>query len=152
MKNNSRTAVPFGKYTFRLSREHAALHRLQRWVAVNGAFKLTLQQAAEIAALEPHYFSAAFHRHVGQSFLEWRRKYRAKVAVHLINNGDFSISYIVTLVGYRDRLSLERAIAALTGRTAAYFKQHSSCARRFASRWNGITVDVAKIQRVHTSG
>ena len=125
MKNNPRAEVPIGKYIFRLSRKHAALHRLQRWVAVNGALKLTLQQAAEIAALEPHYFSAAFHQHVGQSFLEWRREYRAKVAVHLINKGIFSIDYIGTLVGYRDRRSLERAIAAFTGRTAAYFKHHS---------------------------
>ena len=125
MRNNSRIEVPLGKFIFRLSRKHAALHRLQRWVAANGALKLTLQQAAEIAALEPHYFSAVFHQHVGQSFLEWRRKYRVEVAVHLINEEVFSIGYIATLVGYRDRRSLERAIAALTGKTAAYWKHHS---------------------------
>lgn len=87
MNSKSGGEIPHGAHTFRLSRKHPGLNRLQQWVASNGALKLTLEQAAEIAALEAHYFSVAFHRHVGQSFLEWRRKYRAEVAVHLIRSG-----------------------------------------------------------------
>ena len=108
--------------TFRISIAHAGLRRLQRWVAVKGAVTLSLKEAAEIASLEPHYFSVLFHRSVGKSFLEWRRRYRAEAAVRLIKSCDLSVSQAASLVGYRDRRSLERALKAITGRAPSSFK------------------------------
>lgn len=107
MNTKTTSGNPQGRQTLRLSGKHPALNRLQRWIAANEALKLTLRQAAEIASLEPHYFSAVFRRHVGQSFLEWRRDHRAEVAIRLIKNGGSSMSEIVTMVGYKDRRSLE---------------------------------------------
>lgn len=111
-----------GAQTFGLSREHAGLRRLQRWVAINGALKLSHSQAAEIASLEPHYFSVTFHQFVGRSFLEWRRRCRAEVAVYLIMCSELSMNEIANLVGYRDRRSLERAVKSLTGRRPSSFR------------------------------
>ena len=96
--------------------KHAA--RLQRWLADgNSAVTLTLRRAAHIAALEPHYFSAAFHRWSGESFILWRRRQRVARAIEALQAGHQPVTDIAILAGYRDRRSLERAITAVTGRT-----------------------------------
>lgn len=113
------TASGYDPEPFSLRAPHHALLRLQSWIAVNRglALKLGLKEAAAIASLEPHYFSAAFRKHVGVSFQEWRRQYRVLYAVQAIAHGRHQIAAVVALVGYRDRRSLERAIKDLTGTT-----------------------------------
>jgi transcriptional regulator GlxA family with amidase domain len=108
--------------SFRLSRTHAGLRRLQLWVATNGCLTLSLRQAAQIASLEPHYFSVVFHRVVGKSFQEWRRSCRVEVALRLIKSGEVNMSEIATLVGYRDRRSFERAVKDHTGSKPSSFR------------------------------
>jgi methylphosphotriester-DNA--protein-cysteine methyltransferase len=84
---------------------------------------LTRKQAASIASSEPHYLSYLFRRELGKTFVNWRREHRTSVALAALEEGKHSIDEIVSLVGYRSRRSLERAVKAATGRTAGSFKQ-----------------------------
>lgn len=96
---------------------HKGLLRLKRWVEEHGALTLTLAQAAELACLTPHHFSAAFHKHTGETFKRWRRRIRICWAVSAIEAGQHSIGEVMHLAGYQDRRAFERAIKQLTGTT-----------------------------------
>lgn len=99
---------------------HQGLLRLKRWVAQHGALTLTLPQAAELACLTPHHFSAAFHKHTGETFKSWRHRLRICWAVSAIEGGRHSINEVMHLAGYQDRRAFERAIKHLTGTTPGY--------------------------------
>src|SRR5256885_32973 len=62
---------------------HPALLRLRTWIAVNDPIRLTMREAADLACVELHYFSAIFRKHTGRSFIEWRRSIRIARAAHL---------------------------------------------------------------------
>lgn len=111
-----RSAVP-NPYELRLSGRHEGLLRLHDWVAENGGLRLTLEEAAKIACLEPHHFSKIFHKFVGESFKGWRRRIRISWAVLLIERGSYSVDEVIRLSGYRDRRAFERAVKTLTGVT-----------------------------------
>lgn len=96
---------------------HQGLMRLNRWVQEHGAFRMTLKQAARIACLEPHYFSATFREHVGKTFKEWRSRYRVIWAVQAIRLSQHSINEIVQRAGYRNRRALEKGVKRQTGMT-----------------------------------
>src|SRR5262249_52829458 len=76
-----------------------------------------LSQAAELACLTPHHFSAAFHKHTGETFKSWRHRVRICWAVSTIEAGLHSINEVMHLAGYQDRRAFERAIKQFTGAT-----------------------------------
>lgn len=102
---------------------HSALQRLQHWAESTPPTRLTRKQAASIASSEPHYLSYLFRRELGKTFANWRREHRTSVALAALEEGKHSIDEIVSLVGYKSRRSLERAVKAATGRTAGSFKR-----------------------------
>jgi transcriptional regulator GlxA family with amidase domain len=104
-------------YELAFTGRHQGLLRLKRWVAQHGALTLTLPRAAELACLTPHHFSAAFHKHTGETFKTWRHRVRICWAVSAIEAGRHSINEVMHLAGYQDRRAFERAIKHLTGTT-----------------------------------
>jgi len=128
-------------YELRLSGRHERLLRLHQWVAENGGIRLTLEEAAKIACLEPHHFSKIFHKFVGESFQAWRRRLRISWAVLLIEGGTYSVDEVIRLSGYRDRRAFERAVKALTGVTPGRIRSGEGgadafCALRMGEKHN----------------
>jgi methylphosphotriester-DNA--protein-cysteine methyltransferase len=118
-RQKSKRAPAADSPTFELSSPHHRLRILQQWIAIHGARHLTLKEAATIAGLEPHHFSATFHLRVGLTFVQWTREHRAAFAVRALESGWYSIGQVVELAGYQDRRSLERAVKKATGKTPA---------------------------------
>lgn len=106
-------------FELRFCGRHEGLERLKHWVATNGALTLTLEKSARIACLEPHYFSTTFRLRVGESFKQWRCRYRIAWIVREIANDRHSLQEIYLRAGYRDRRAFERAVKRLTGSTPA---------------------------------
>ena len=104
---------------------HHGLNRLKQWVALNGALTLTRSQAATIACLEPHHFSKVFRQHVGESFQQWRRRYRVAWAVSALKQGTYSLDHIIQYSGYRDRRAFERSMKQMTGHTPGSIRRNS---------------------------
>lgn len=92
---------------------HPALVRLRSWMTVNDPMRLTMEEAAGLACVELHYFSAIFRKHTGRTFIEWRRSIRIARAAHLIVGGTLTVQQVAQAVGYKDRRSLERALKQL---------------------------------------
>lgn len=120
-------------YELVFSGRHKGLLRLRNWVAQHGALNLTLTRAADLACLTPHHFSAAFHKHTGETFQKWRRRVRISWAASIIETGQHSIDEVMRLSGYQDRRAFERAIKQLTGATPGCIQKNTA----------GIAVSVA---------
>lgn len=101
----------------RTSGRHERLLRLREWIAKNTALTLTLTEAASITCLEPHYFSQVFREHVGESFREWRFRYRISWAVLAMDRSHHNLNDIIHASGYRNRRAFERAVKRITGMT-----------------------------------
>lgn len=124
-RQESPTGYPQASFDLNLPGRHEGLTRLKRWVAQNDARGLTFARAAQIACLEPHYFSRKFRELVGESFQEWRQRLRISWAVKTIQSESLSITEIMQLAGYRDRRAFERAIRRQTGSTPGRIRRAS---------------------------
>lgn len=104
-------AVSPGMASLKLSSGHAGLTRLQYWVAKNemAALRLSLEEAARIACVEPCHLSRAFHRLVGMSFKQWRFQYRIAWAVVAVQSGGRTLLEVIQDSGYNNRRAFERA-------------------------------------------
>ena len=90
---------------------------LRKWIKESGTAELSLEKAARIICLEPHYLSQVLHAHFGLTFSAWRRRYRASVALVEMYWADKKLNDIIRIRGNQDRCSLERAIKRMTGMT-----------------------------------
>lgn len=113
----------FSSFEPSLLLHHEGLMRLNLWVAKHGALDLTLKQAAQIACLEPHYFSGKFHEYIGVSFKEWRSQHRISWAVQAICFGQSPLSEIVQCAGYRNRRAFEKSVKRYTGTTPGRLRE-----------------------------
>jgi transcriptional regulator GlxA family with amidase domain len=105
---------------------HPALLRLRTWIVINDPIRLTMREAADLACVELHYFSAIFRKHTGRSFIEWRRSIRIARAAQLMAGGTLTIQQVVHAVGYKDRRSLERALKQLRNMTPGALRSRES--------------------------
>jgi transcriptional regulator GlxA family with amidase domain len=71
--------------------------------------RVPLVLAAQVAGLEPRYFSKRFHKTMGLSFSAWNVRIRVEEAKRLLEIDDLSITAIAMAVGYRDVTTFERA-------------------------------------------
>ena len=65
-------------------------------------------EAAEVAHLEPAYFSRRFREVVGLTYSQWCTKMRLDTATELLAKSDLSISEVACAVGYHDVTTFER--------------------------------------------
>lgn len=125
VRETQRFVASKNPYELTFSGCHKGLFRLKKWVSQHGALNLTLSQAAELACLTPHHFSAAFHKHTGETFKKWRCRVRILWAVNAIETGQHSIDEVMHLAGYRDRRAFERATKQLTGATPGCIRKRA---------------------------
>ena len=58
---------------------------------------------------------ALFHRHTGQSLLEYVRRARLEIAVRLLLESDLLVADVAHLAGFSDRFHLNRAVKGWLG-------------------------------------
>ena len=99
------------------------LRRLNTYCRRHYPEPITLQRAAEIAALERTYFSTYFHEKVGVCFSSWLSILRVREAKRLLSRCDRSISGVAIDVGFRNLTTFERAFKRWTGNTPSEFRR-----------------------------
>jgi len=99
------------------------LNRLRQYVEQSYSEPISLENAAQIAALESSYFSTYFRAKVGITFTNWLRQVRIEKAMELMKAGDFSITHIAYEVGFGDLRTFERAFKKHTLTTPREFRK-----------------------------
>jgi two-component system response regulator YesN len=95
---------------------------VKQYVEENYAEALSLQFVAEVAGMEPTYFSAFFHQKVGITYSSWLRRLRVAKAIELMRTTNESITRIAYSVGFGDVRTFERSFKLLTRVTPLTFK------------------------------
>jgi transcriptional regulator GlxA family with amidase domain len=82
--------------------------RVVRYVVANLSRRVTLDDAAAVAGLEPLYFSKLFRRALARTFTAWSGWVRVEHAKELLRIPDLSITAIAAAVGYHDVTTFAR--------------------------------------------
>jgi len=85
--------------------------------------RISRDEAARIAHLEPAYFSRCFRNAIGSSFTEWNRAIRIDKAKDLLAIVDMSVTEIAGRVGYSDVTTFERCFRAHAGAAPREFRR-----------------------------
>jgi transcriptional regulator GlxA family with amidase domain len=100
--------------------EDDRLHRLLKFE--RNLESLTLDNAAEAAALERCSFSRYFHNIVGVRFRDWRTALRVATAIQLLANTTDDVETVALSIGYQDGRSLRRAMQRFVGASPTSFR------------------------------
>src|SRR5437879_2133236 len=94
---------------------YTRLRKVAVYVQSNLPRRISLKDAADVACLEPKYFSLFFSRKVGVGFGTWLRERRVEAAAELIRDCDDSLLRVAARVGFGSFRSFERAFAESIG-------------------------------------
>ncbi|MDR3120732.1 MAG: AraC family transcriptional regulator, partial [Clostridiales bacterium] len=84
---------------------------------------LTLMQAASHFAFHPNYFSGAFHRVMGCSFMDYLTKLRVDESKALLLDSSLSIHRISEKVGYNSQSYFQKVFKKAEGMTPMEFRE-----------------------------
>ncbi len=101
--------------------------RVLTYIDEHLAESIPLARLADLAHLEPTYFSALFSRHFGAPPLRYIHQRRIERALNLLWNSDSTLARVAELLGYTDAFHFSRTFKKITGITPADFRHQ----RRF---------------------
>ena len=87
---------------------------------------LTIQQLAEIADLNPTYFSNLFSRYMGISPVQYVNKRRIEEAQKLLLSTDQTLYQIASAVGFSDEYYFSRVFKKIVGLAPAHYRRQES--------------------------
>lgn len=90
------------------------LRKVREFVESHLAEPISLKDAARIAAYEPTYFCAWFHRRAGLRFKEWVTGTRVTRAADLMRTTDCPIWEVARITGFPSLRTFERAFKNAT--------------------------------------
>lgn len=86
---------------------------------------ISLGQAAAQALLSPTYFSALFHREVGETFIDYLTKLRIRKAIELLRSTSLTASEIAYRIGYQNPRYFYSVFRKVVGQPPNEFRQRA---------------------------
>ena len=93
-----------------------------RFIEENLSQTLTLPMFAEIAHMNPFYFSTFFKKHISVSPMQYVLRARISRAVGLLRETDKTILDIALLCGFNSTANFNKAFKKITGKTPSDFR------------------------------
>lgn len=115
---------------------HNTLHGLTRfgpvleYIRQNLHRPITIEELAEIAALNPTYFSNLFSRYMGISPIQYINKRRIEEAQRLLLSGDQTLYQIAAAVGFSDEYYFSRVFKKIVGVAPDHYRKQDILLRR----------------------
>ena len=103
--------------------EDRRVARVVRIVMEDLSKRVSRDDAARIAHLEPAYFSRRFRKAIGASFTAWNRTIRIEKAKDLLAIIDMSVTEVASCVGYGDVTTFERCFRSHVGAAPRQFRR-----------------------------
>ena len=102
---------------------YARLRRVKTFVETNLSSSIRLCDAANIAGLEPKYFSTFFRNKTGICFSDWLKEVRITRAVQLLSREDLSILELAIAVGFSSERTFRRVFKSRVGTSPSTFRK-----------------------------
>lgn len=107
-----------------LTSENAAMEQAETFIQSNYQKQLTLAAVSNHVSLSYAYFSDAFRRYAGKTFLEYLRDIRVQASLKLLEQTELRISEVASAVGYDSYKTYARAFKEVTGTTPADYRKN----------------------------
>ena len=91
------------------------IERVEKFIDESFSEKITLENVAAIAYMNPTYFSTFFKQHTGYSFKDYLTKIRMEKARELILTTDLKAYHIAVMVGYDDSRYFSKLLKSTIG-------------------------------------
>ena len=101
-----------------------SLQKVLQYIRLNYQNPLSLQKAAEIANISPHYFSELFHRVTNETFQSYLQKLRLEHARKLLVVSELSILEICYSSGFNTVSHFNRAFKINYGQTPTEYRKN----------------------------
>lgn len=102
---------------------HAAVQQTITYIQNHFHEKLTLRHVAQIAYLNPCYFSLQFKKETGMNFVDFLKEIRINKAKELLQRIDLKVSEIAKTVGFQNKQYFSDAFKRYTGQTPLEYRQ-----------------------------
>ena len=107
--------------------ENNTIRVVKNYIQEHYAEELSLGTLAEIAYMNPYYFSAFFKKETGQNFKNYLAEVRMKAAVRLLMESDMKTYELAEAVGYRDVRSFTEKFKEYFGESPSGYKKARRC-------------------------
>ena len=116
-------AIVFRKMSFSLSEQLEMNSELLVYIRDNCGEKLPLKNIAAKCSYNPSYFSRAFKKFAGMSYLDFLSKCRLEKACELLSMTDKTIEEIITECGFSDRTRFFKLFCDEIGSTPMQYRK-----------------------------
>jgi two-component system, response regulator YesN len=99
------------------------LHKIRKHFESDYSRQFSLEDAADIAGLEPKHFGKYFKLVVGIGFKKWTTMLRIEVAIGMMQTEDRELPDIASAVGYEEYRTFERAFKKYTRLTPSQYRR-----------------------------
>jgi two-component system, response regulator YesN len=110
-------------FTFREVKHLGAIERAVRFIQLHFTGKVSLQDAANEAALSPAYFSSIFKEEMGVSFSEYVNRLRVGLAKGLLSEGKLPLAVIAGKCGFEDQSYFSRIFKRIAGISPGRYRE-----------------------------
>jgi AraC-like DNA-binding protein len=98
------------------------------FIDANYAERITLADAARVAAYSRWYFSKAFKQQVGVGFCGYITDLRLRIAQQLLNSSDLRVTDIALMAGFGDVCQFERIFRRARRQTPTQYRASTAAA------------------------
>lgn len=109
----------------RPSYENSTIERVIDYIEENISQAMTLSMFAQIAHMNPFYFSTFFKKHTSVSPMQYVLRARINRAIELLRETDKTILEVALLCGFNNTANFNKAFKKITGRTPSEFRSSS---------------------------
>jgi len=96
-------------------RDNKPIRIAKEYIRLNYKGAVTLESIANLVHLNPVYFSVIFKKEVGVNFSDYLINFRLDIAKELLKEGNYNLSEISDLVGYKDSKYFSKLFRKVVG-------------------------------------
>ncbi|MCM3128011.1 response regulator [Paenibacillus provencensis] len=108
--------------TWYMDEHRGSIEKAKAYIAEHYSRELSLEEVADIAGLNPHYFSKIFHERCGITFIDYLTGIRIEKARELLGDPSHILKDISQRIGYRDPNYFSRVFKKMVGMSPSDYR------------------------------
>ncbi|MGL5260431.1 MAG: response regulator [Lachnospiraceae bacterium] len=107
----------------RVEKSNSIIEKTKKYIMDNYQKDISLDKVSCIVNISPYYFSKFFKEETGENFIDYLTNIRIEKAKELLDNSQYSMKEICSMVGYQDPNYFSRSFKKNVGMTPTEYKE-----------------------------